>query len=71
MRKLNTIETARMMNNKDYPEAGPVTTYVEIETVIARNLQGLIKTEDKDQRRGMLQTIVVECCKELERERVK
>jgi hypothetical protein len=63
------------MSNHDLPEAGPVKCYQleeEIETRIARNLQSLIKIgkpqmkTEHDERRGIIQQIIIECCKELD-----
>lgn len=73
MKNFGTVETARLMRTNELPPAGPVIRYQveeEIETRIASNLQALIKADERDQRRILIQRIVIECCKELDKERV-
>ena len=74
MRNFGTVETARLMQDKSLPEANPVKCYQieeELETKIASNLQTLIRIgkpsmkTQRDERRGIIQQIVIECCKEL------
>lgn len=78
MRKYGTVETAQLMQFKDLPEVGAVKCYwleEEIETRIASNLQTLIRIgkpvmkSERDERREIIQQIIVECCKELDEER--
>jgi len=77
MKNFGTIETARLTQSNDLPEASPVTIYhletEEIETRIASNLQTLIRIgkpeikQQYDERRSAIRQIIVDCCKELER----
>jgi hypothetical protein len=78
VKKFGMLETQRLVQSKDMPEAGPVVTYrleEEIETRIAAELKALIRigkptmSSQFDERREALQRIVVECCKEMDKER--
>lgn len=74
--RFGTVETERLIRDKHLPEAGPVKSYQleeEIETRIASNLQILIRIGkpqlkiEHDERRSVIQQIIIECCKELDK----